>query len=517
MGEAQSLRCPTCLKFIHKPPSNPNVRPFRFLSGLIVFFTVGNVLHAEQRPNIILIFIDDLGWKDIGCYGNAIIETPRIDALAKEGLRFTDFYAAGAVCSPTRCAVQSGQNQARIGITAHIPGHWRPFERVITPLTTMALPLQTVTVAESLQQSGYSTGYIGKWHLGTSPSSQPEFQGYDFSAVINGPHLPGKYRVQNKPNLKPKQGQYRTDFEADLSVNFIEEQSDKPFFLMVSPFAVHIPLGAMSEKVNKYKGKVGQSDNSLPHPVYAAMVEHCDDMVGRILDAVKDAGIEDNTMIVFTSDNGGLYRRYDYQEMADDNVTSMAPLKGEKGSLHEGGIRVPLIIKYPPKTTAGSVCNEPTISYDFYPTFVELAKGKLPENQIIDGHSLLPLLNAPASTLNRTALHWHYPHFHHDRPASSIRERDWKLIEYLDGSGDLELYNLGDDIGEKNNLNKSKPGRTADLRKKLQSWRSEVLARMPIPNPHYSPERAHEWWSMRTGKPVPSQARKRFPPTEQDL
>ena len=173
------------------------MRSFRSFLVLITLFTCCSIVHAEQRPNIILIFIDDLGWKDIGCYGNDFVETPHIDALANTGIRFTDFYAAGAVCSPTRCAVQSGQNQARIGITAHIPGHWRPFERVITPLTTMALPLQTVTIAEALKQSGYRTGYVGKWHLGTSRSSQPEFQGYDFTAVINGPHLPGRYRVQN--------------------------------------------------------------------------------------------------------------------------------------------------------------------------------------------------------------------------------------------------------------------------------------------------------------------------------
>lgn len=493
------------------------MRPLRFLFVLTTCFSFLSHAHADQRPNIILIFIDDLGWKDIGCYGNDFIETPQIDSLAKAGLRFTDFYAAGAVCSPTRCAVQSGQNQARIGITAHIPGHWRPFERVITPLTTMALPLQTVTVAEALQQSGYATGYVGKWHLGTSPRFQPEFQGYDFSAVINGPHLPGRYRVQNQPKLQPKAGQYRTDFEADLAVNFIETERENPFFLMVSPFAVHIPLGAMSERVNKYEQKSKETGTKLPHPVYAAMVEHCDDMVGRIVEAVKESGIEDNTMIVFTSDNGGLYRRYDYQESADDDVTSMAPLKGEKGSLHEGGVRVPLIIKYPPLTTPGSVSNEPTISYDFYPTFVDLAGGKLPVNQIIDGQSLVPLLDSSTTALDRDALHWHYPHFHHDRPASSIRERDWKLIEYLDGTGDLELYHLATDMGETNNLNQSKPGRAADLRKKLQSWRTEVLARMPIPNPHYSAERAHEWWSMRTGRPVPSETRKRFPPTEKGL
>ena len=218
--------------------------PIRFVFILATIFTCCSVVNAKQQPNIILIFIDDLGWKDIGCYGNDFIDTPRIDALAKSGIRFTDFYAAGAVCSPTRCAVQSGQNQARLGITAHIPGHWRPFERVITPLTTMALPLQTVTVAEALQESGYSTGYVGKWHLGTGPQFQPEFQGYDFSAVINGPHLPGRYRVQGQATLQPKPGQYRTDFEADVAVDFIESKKGEPFFLMVSPFAVHIPLGA---------------------------------------------------------------------------------------------------------------------------------------------------------------------------------------------------------------------------------------------------------------------------------
>ena len=488
----------------------------RFLFVLTTILTSGGILSAEERPNIILIFIDDLGWKDVGCYGNDFIDTPHIDKLASEGIRFTDFYAAGAVCSPTRCAVQSGQNQARIGITAHIPGHWRPFERVITPLTTMALPLQTVTIAEALKDSGYTTGYIGKWHLGNSRSTQPDHQGYDFSAVINGPHLPGRFRVQNNADLKPQSDQYRTDYEADLSIDFIKQNREKPFFLMVSPFAVHIPLGAMSAKVKKYQQRAKETGVALPHPVYAAMVEHCDDMLGRIMQTVVDEGIDNNTMIVFTSDNGGLYRRYDYRESADDNVTSMSPLKGEKGSLHEGGVRVPLIIKYPPLTTPGSVSSEPSISYDFFPTFVELAGGQLPENQIIDGKSLTPLMKTPNAKLNRSALHWHYPHFHHDRPASSIRERDWKLIEYLDGTGDLELYNLSDDLGETRNLSESKPGRTADLKQKLQNWRVEVLARMPIPNPHHSPQRAHEWWSMRTGQPVPSDQRKRFPPTELD-
>ncbi len=486
-----------------------------FLLTLVAmcFVTVSNCLAAD-KPNIILIFIDDLGWKDIGCYGNDFIDTPCIDRLAREGVRFTDFYAAGAVCSPTRCAVQSGQNQARIGITAHIPGHWRPFERVITPQTTMALPLDTVTVAEALKDSGYSTGYVGKWHLGNGAEFQPDRQGYDFAAVIGGPHLPGKYRVQGRADLKPKQGQYRTDFEADLCADFIKGHRDDPFFLMLSPYAVHIPLGAMSEKVAKYEAKAAAAKRELPHPVYAAMVEHCDDMVGRIVDTVEQQGLTDNTMIVFTSDNGGLYRRYDYREEADDNVTSLAPLKGEKGSLHEGGVRVPLIVKYPPLSKSGATCSEPTISYDFYSTFVDLAGGSLPENQTIDGLSLKPLLDKPDAKLQRQALHWHYPHYHHDRPASSIRERDWKLIEYLDGTGDIELYHLANDLGETKNLASEKQGRASDLKRKLQQWRQQVIARMPVPNPSYDPARAAQWWSMRSGKPVDSNSRKRFPATE---
>lgn len=485
-------------------------------SCIVALFLSFSLCRGAEPPNIILIFIDDMGWKDIGCYGNTFIDTPHIDQLAADGMRFTDFYAAGAVCSPTRCALQSGQNQARIGITAHIPGHWRPFERVLTPLTTMALPLDTVTVAESLKTVGYSTGYVGKWHLGGS-GFEPSVQGYDFTSVISGPHLPGRYRVLDKDGAQPRQGQYRTDFEADLCVDFIQENAERPFFLMVSPFAVHIPLGAMSQKVEKYKRRAAERDQDLPHPVYAAMVEHCDDMVGRILAAVDQHKLTDNTMIVFTSDNGGLYRRYDYREHADDNVATQAPLKGEKGSLHEGGVRVPLIVRYPAAVKAGSVCHEPTISYDFYPTFAELAGAKLPVNQTIDGHSLMPLLGGATTKLQREELHWHYPHYHHDRPASSIRARDWKLIEYLDGTGDLELYNLKDDLGESRNLAATRPGRTAELKQRLNKWRQQVSARMPIPNPNYSPKRAGEWWSMRTGKPVNSDGRKRFPPTELDL
>lgn len=471
-----------------------------------------------EKPNIILIMADDLGWADIGPYGNDFIETPHLDQLAADGMKFTDFYAAGAVCSPTRCAVQSGQNQARIGITAHIPGHWRPFERVQTPLTTMALPLDTVTVAESLKEVGYSTGYIGKWHLGNGPEFQPEHQGYDWTAVVGGPFLPGKFRVQyGATEIKPGPDQFRTDFEAQLAETFVEQQGEAPFFLMVSPYAVHIPLASRSDLVAKYEMKAKETGRNLPHPVYAAMTEELDDLVGRVVAAVEKVGKTDSTMIAFTSDNGGLYRRYDYREHADDDVTSNAPLRGEKGQLYEGGIRVPLIVKYPAVVGPGTESDAVTISYDFYPTFAELAGADLPENQTIDGVSLLPALKNPEAGPGRAAIHFHYPHYHHHRPASAIREGDWKLIQYLDETGEVELFYLADDIGETNDLSGEKVGRVADLKKKLQVWQNSVSARMPIKNPHFDESRAAEWWNLRNGTPVDSDGRQRFPPTEEDL
>ena len=485
---------------------------------LFTFFLILPFLtSAQEKPNIIFIMLDDLGWTDVGCYGSKFIDTPHIDKLAKGGMKFTDFYAAGAICSPTRCAVQSGQNQARIGITAHIPGHWRPFEKVQTPMVPMALPKDIVTVGEALKSSGYSTGYIGKWHLG-GKGFNPEDQGYTYSRVISGPHLPGKYRIINLKNVeKPQKGQYRTDFEADLSIKFIKENKEKPFFLTVSPYAVHIPLGAMSDKVEKYRKKAKETGMKLPHPVYAAMVEHSDDMVGRIVASLEELKIRNKTMIVFTSDNGGLYRRYDYNPDVDDDVTTLAPLRGEKGNLYEGGVRIPLIINYPDKIKAGLVTSEPAISYDFFPTFASLAGAKLPENQTIDGVDLSPLFDAPQKSLNRDALHWHLPHYHHGRPSSSIRSGEWKFIEYLDGSGDVELFNLTKDIGETKNLASVNRGVLAKLKQELNDWRIEVGARMPLQNPSYDPKRAHEWWSRRNSKPVESKKRKAFPPTEKDL
>ena len=483
---------------------------------LVSICLLSSVVRAE-KPNIVFIFVDDLGWKDIGCYGNEFVETPHIDNLAQDGMRFTDFYAAGAVCSPTRCAVQSGQNQARIGITAHIPGHWRPFERVRTPQTAMALPLDTVTVAESLKNAGYTTGYVGKWHLGTGPEYAPDKHGYDFAAEIGGPQRPGSFRVIGNPEVKPKQGQFRTEFEGELCRQFIRENKDTPFFLMLSPFHVHIPLSSRSDLVAKYQSKAEKLGASLPNPIYAAMIEEVDNLVGEVLQEIEHQKLTKKTMVVFTSDNGGLYRRYDYQEKADDNVATQAPLRGEKGTLYEGGIRVPLIVKFPGVVKPGQEVSQLSISYDFYPTFVSVASGALPVSQTIDGVDMSPLLDGTVERIERRSLFWHFPHYHHDRPASAIRDGDWKLIQYLDGTGDLELYNLKDDLGEEKNLITTYPGRRNDLMSKLKAWQTDTIARLPIPNPSYDPASSHEWWSRRSGKPVESDLRKRFPPTELKL
>ena len=496
---------------------------------LIAFFILifSSNAYSLSKPNIVIIFTDDQGYADLGCFGAENHKTPNLDRMASEGRKFTDFYVPQAVCGASRAALLTGCYPNRIGMLG-APG----------PKSRHGINPNEILIPELLKTKGYSTAMFGKWHLGHHKASLPIHHGFDeyYGLPYSNdmwPHHPGvrhltlKERLKKWPNLPMIEGDKIIDHEVtpeeqthlttgytNRAVNFINQNKDKPFFLMLSPFAVHIPLGAMSAKVDKYTRKAEETKRELPHPVYAAMVEHCDDMVGRIVSAVAKAGITENTMIVLTSDNGGLYRRYDYRAAADDNVSSQAPLKGEKGSLHEGGIRVPLIVKYPPMVKPGTVCSEPTISYDFYPTFVELAHGKLPIGQTIDGRSLIPLLTDANARLARNTLHWHYPHYHHDRPASSIRERDWKLVEYLDGTGDVEVYNLAEDIGETNNLVKENPGRAADLKKKLNQWRQQVIARMPYPNPNYDEQRADQWWSVRTGQPVDSDARKRFPPTE---
>lgn len=439
---------------------------------------------APSKPNILFILADDLGWADLGCYGNTYHETPNIDRLASEGMRFTDAYAACPVCSPTRASLMSGQYPAHVGVTDFITGHWRPYEKVLAPINrTQYLPEEVVTFAEALEPAGYVCGSFGKWHLG-EPKIMPGMQGFKESVVTTGWAHFGNRSI---PDIQIPKDKHLTEVLADKGIEFMRAHKDQPFCLYLSHFAVHIPLEARQETIHKYANKAEQNEE-VCNPVYAAMLEHLDTSVGRLLDELDALGIADNTIVFFYSDNGGLHQMYTGQGPI---VTSNAPLRGEKGTLYEGGIREPLIVRWPGHIAPGSECHKIVSTPDFYPTFLEVAATEKPSGAALDGESLAPLLNQTGN-LQRDAVYWHYPHYHHSTPAGAIREGDWKLIEFYE-DGRLELYNLRSDISEQTNLASQFPERAESLRAKLAAWRESVGAEMPTPNPDYDPARAHEW------------------------
>jgi uncharacterized sulfatase len=449
---------------------------------------------AGHKPNIVFLLIDDMGWPDVACYGHKFHETPVIDRLAAEGMKFTDFYAATPVCSSTRSTIQTGQYSARTCITDFIPGHYRPFEKLIVPPIEHQLREGIQTPGHALKAAGYATGYFGKWHLGPAPQQV----GYEVTERRLGPDF-RKWRGGKPPGPK------RIDFLTDATIWFIEQNKDRPFFVTLSHHAVHIPLEANAETTAKYENKPKPLEG-VNHPVYAAMVEDLDTSIGRILDKLGELKLTDNTIVVFTSDNGGLRKIY---TGVGDVVSTNAPLRAEKGTLYEGGIRVPMIVRWPGVAQSGTVCHEPTTTADLLPTFCAMASTPLP-HQPIDGASLVPLLEDPTATLDRDVIYFHYPHYHHSRPAGAIRAGDFKLIEFFD-DGSLELYNLKENIGETENLAAAKPQLAGELQRKLAAWRKRVGARMPTKNPNHDPQRAHEWWNRRTNEPVDIEAmRKRY-------
>ncbi|MSU47687.1 MAG: DUF4976 domain-containing protein [Opitutus sp.] len=429
-----------------------------------------------SRPNLILILADDLGWADLGCYGNTFNETPNIDRLARQGLRFTQFYA-GPVCSPTRTNLQSGQDQARFGITQHIPGHRRPFAKLIDPTVPLQLPLEVETFAERLGAAGYKTGYFGKWHLGGAGFG-PAQQGWQTSLEFQG-------NTQPPAVTGSRETRRNAEFLTEKALAFIAANRTQPFLLQVSHFAVHIPLSTTPELLKKYEAK-RPTPGYPSNPAYAGLLEELDQSVGRIVEAVDQAGLAENTLILFLSDNGGLEH-----EQSGRLVTSNAPLHGEKGTLYEGGIRIPAIARWPGHVPAGRETATPAITMDVYPTFLELTGASDAKGQPLDGLSLAPVLQNPSSALGRDALHWHLPHYHHSTPASAIRRGDWKLIEFFEGNV-LELYDLAADPSEQTNLAARDPARARDLRAALAAWRTRVGARLPQPNPRYDPARADE-------------------------
>ncbi len=439
-------------------------------------------LHAAEpgkKLNVVFFLIDDLGWADVGCYGSTYYETPNIDRLAAQGMRFTDAYAACPVCSPTRASIMTGKYPARLHLTDWIAGHRRPYAKLAVPDWTMSMPLSEVTIAEAFKEAGYATGFMGKWHLGNSKQKPeeyyPEYQGFDVNigGYFRGspPSYFAPYRI---PAMKegPK-GEYLTDRLADDALRFIDANKDKPFFLYLSHYAVHTPIQAKKELTEHYAEK---KPTQQKNPKYAAMIQSVDEGVGRIMKKLDDLGLADHTAIVFMSDNGGLF-----------GVTSNAPLRAGKGTAYEGGIREPMIIKWPGVVQPGSTCRTPVISNDFYPTLLEMANLPLKPQQHVDGLSMMPLLKQ-TGTIQRDALYWHYPHYHRTTPFGAVRKGDWKLIEYYEDMR-VELYNLKDDLSEEHDLAKEQPAKAEELREMLHAWRKAVGAQMPTPNPKYDPEK----------------------------
>ena len=464
----------------------------------------------ETPPNVVVILIDDLGWIDTGVYGSAFYETPNIDRLATEGMRFTQFYTASSVCSPTRASLMTGKHPARLHLTNWIGGEQKG--PLLQADYIRQLPLEETTLGEAFQEAGYATGYIGKWHLGKE-GFMPGDQGFAFTRTVNYAGQPGSYfppyenpnfALTNVPDLNGDPGDaYLTDRLTDVAVEFLETRRDSPFLLVLSHYAVHTPLQSKDTLTHKYEAKaetlpptdepafrpegtLGITKQRQDHAVYAGMIESTDESVGRVLDALDTLNLADNTIVIFVSDNGGLSTLNGDRDWAP---TSNRPLRAGKGLLYEGGIRVPFIVKAPGVTQPGSLAHTPATSTDLYPTLLTLAGLPLRPDQHRDGINLTPLFTG-ADALARDTLYWHFPHYHGsgNRPTGAIRAGAFKLIEWFEDDR-IELFNLDDDLGETTDLAATMPGKAAELRDALLAWRETVDARMPTPNPEWVADR----------------------------
>lgn len=452
---------------------------------------------AEPKPNFILILMDDLGWADVGCYGSKFYRTPNLDRMAARGIRFTNGYAACPVCSPTRAAVMTGKYPARVGVTNYLPGkHQLPYSKLLPPESKQFLGLEEVTIAEMLKPAGYKTAHIGKWHLGPTADHWPDKQGFDVNVGGTQSGMPKSFfypQWESNPPIKAREGEYLTDRLTDEAVQFIRDNRNSPFFLYLPHYAVHVPIEAKEELVRKYRGRVapGQLQND---PVYAAMIESMDESVGRILKTLDELQLAGRTVVVFTSDNGGLSA----PEWKLKPVTSNKPLREGKGHVYEGGIREPFIVSWP--GAKPRVEHTPVNSVDLLPTFAEAAGIAASAYKGVDGVSLVTLIR-DGKPLAARPMYWHYPHYSNQlgRPAGAIRQGYWKLVELYENNA-LELYNLVEDPGEERNLAEKMPERTREMHGMLKSWRQSVNAKMPTPNPAYDPAREDYgyWWKLNT-------------------
>lgn len=447
---------------------------------LCVFALLALAARAAEKLNIVVILADDLGWTDLASFGSDLYQTPNIDRLTREGMKFTQAYSACTVCSPTRASLLSGKYPARVRVTDWIPGRPPANPKLTVPVFTKYLPLEEITLAEAFKAAGYATASIGKWHLG-SEAYWPKAQGFDVNIAGTDAGSPtsgyfSPWRISTLPD--GPEGEYLTDRMGTEAEKYIRAQGDKPFFLYLPHFAVHTPIQAPKALVEKYQ-KLIKPGMRHTNPTYAAMVESMDTAIGRVIAALEEKKLLDRTVIVFTSDNGGHLP-----------TTTNAPLRVGKGSCYEGGTRVPLIVRWPGAIKAGSASDVPVITPDIYPTVLALAGVPVPATQRLDGENLEPVLRQRGG-LKRDALYWHYPHYQlyqqgGTAPYGAIRAGDFKLIEFYDGRPS-ELYNLRDDIGETRDLAAAQPAKVRQLQARLTKWREDVRAQMPTKNPAYDP------------------------------
>lgn len=443
------------------------------------------VAHAQKRSNVVLFLVDDMGWGDLGCYGDTFHETPEFDKLAREGMRFTNAYAGAPVCSPSRAALMTGCAPARLQLTQWIPGTVYPHKKLLDAPSALHLDPRVPTLARTLKSAGYQTAAIGKWHLG-GEGYLPENFGFDMNvAGDNHGHPPSYFGPFHFHNLTGyTANDYLTDVLTDKMEAYVRDAAAKgPFFLYMAEYSVHLPLQAKLAMIEKYRRKNG--GKSEPDPVYAAMIESTDMALGALRGVLERAGIADNTIILITSDNGGVgFQGRNLHRIADNGR-----LRAGKGFLYEGGIREPLIVYWPGVTQPASVCDVPVIGMDLMPTILSMT-GVNPPDSATDGLDFTSLLRG-GKALDRVQLYWHYPHYSDQggTPTGAIREDDWKLIEFFEDDH-VELYNLALDEGEQYDFASSFAGRASDLRAKLHEWRANVHGAMPRLNPQYDPKLA---------------------------
>ena len=432
-----------------------------------------------RTPNIILILADDLGWTDVGCQGSKYYETPNIDKLAARGLRLMSFYQSQN-CAPTRAALMTGQYAPRTGIytVGSLERGSARDRKMKVPANLTNLPLDRRTVADALKLAGYSTAIFGKWHLGEEGAYHPSERGFDDAIVSMGKH----FGFTTNPKVPVPPGAYLADFLTDHAEKFIEKNRHRPFFLFLSHFGVHTPLQAKEELIAKYRKKKGVGDHN--DPVYAAMIESIDQSVGRIVAKLDALKLADNTLIIFTSDNGGV-GGYQAAGINARSITSNLPLRGGKGMLYEGGLRVPFIIAWPAQIPPGRTSDTPCVHVDLLPSFVELTGKKALPEQTLDGVSLVKLWKNPETKLDREAIYFHFPGYlegakgaWRTTPCTMMRSGDFTLLEFLEDSR-IELYNVKDDISQKKDLAKELPEKTQELHQKMVNWRKAINAAMP--------------------------------------